>query len=960
MSARDDDRRDPDRDADRDPDRDAGPELGRDAEHDASSHAPGAEPGRPARLEVLERNLALLLTRAYEPALPSDAFRARLRERIAHDTARAPGAGPRPAPVRASATARPRAVGPARWLPLAAALLVAFGAALAIGAWLRASRGARSVDEILAHGEHAWRERAGERTSNDRTWNAAPVDGRGFEHPGGTLELAATERHGDWRVWLASDGVATLAPGARATIAFATKAASGRDAESTSTGSSVALDAALERGALTVERLSASSASGPWRIATSQGLFELERGTLELSYAGPRLGDGTQSVRARLADGAATLAAVSSTNSGARDALPLDTAVTVRGGRIVDALALRTNASGDGRDVVSALTNPASERSGAGTQSPNASGSNTGAAGEDGAATSDALARLSIRLALPDGARPTGPWTATVLPVLRLPAVGAPVTRVFEPSSSVGENGEFPGCAWELGAGAYELFVCAPGRATWRTSDLALAAGERIEIVATLDVPARALGRVVDARSGAPIAGAFVLSETDLPSTIAPFDFDSESDDDAWRSWSALTRTDDDGRFELPALSAGRHVLRASAPGFGAAWSGMLDIAAGSTNEIELRLAPGGSIRGHVRDELGRARVNRRVIASHIDLRAPRRCISYGLAQTDAEGAFSISDLTSGAYMVLEIDRDARPRGRQVAVRAPEATIVELGEQPGSVLRLRALDVNGSPLADIDLSVQPEGSPPGEERTWQSDRTDAEGYASFPGFAPGRYEVVAGREMGSQIAMVGVVELAAVPVDTHELRLPAGTIGGVVTANGAPAPRGCAVLLSRREGDRWEFGGRAITDANGRWSLDFVPAGHWRATAYASTGRWAPTAAEPIELPSSTGETRERATIDIDLRPGASLRILVRDSAGKPLPRVELEFVDANGESSSFSEVDRTDARGAREIPGIAPGRWIVRGKREGFAPVEATIDLEAGAQGELELVMRPTGTEPK
>lgn len=872
------------------------------------------------RRDVLERNLELLLTRAYEPARPSPLLRARLASAIEFEFQSRQRTAP--------ATARPRRT--RHWLPIAAAALIAFGLAFAAALWFGARRPGASLDAILARGEHAWRVHPQPATS--RSWSACAAGERGFEHPGGALELAAASQH-DWRVWLGGEGSARLAAGARAQLDFQSDVH--------------ALAAVLERGALTLERL---ASGGAWRIDTAQGAFELARGDLELAYVGPELADGTRTLRAELGGGEAWFL-----ENGERRALPIGQTLTVRGGRVLETPALAST-PGDGRR---AAADPTQGGLGHARTEQRAGDSNA-----------KPTATLAARLDLPQATRPTQRWSATLIPVLRLPDIGDPRTRVFDAAATMDASSDAPGFTWSgLAGGTYELFVNVPGRATWRTSELVLGAGETLSIVVAPADPARALGRIVDARSGAPIADAHVISETDLPSPVAPFDFEQHSPHEDWRTSVAHTQSASDGRFELGALSPGRHVLRVSAPGYGAAWTDVLDVRAGGVIDgLELRLAPGGSIGGRVRDERGKPRADRRLLASHIDFGAPRRCISYGYAVSDNLGEFAIDDLPSGAYVVLELDEtNVSPRVRQVVVRAPERVRVDLGgDQQGARLTLRARFSDGRPATEVDISIQPSeakeriGTAPEAPQRWQSNRTNAQGQVSFDGITSGRYEVVAGRNMGSQLACIGSVEVADVPEVTHDIVLPDGACHGRVTTGGETAPVACAVILQRKDADAFVFGGRVLTDARGEWSCEFLRPGRWRAFVFASSGRWAPAISadfDIVSVRSSSAAASERSPrVDVDLGPGAALCVRTRDASGAALGRVGLTFVDARGDAFQFTELDQTDERGVLEIPGLGAGRWIVRGIREGFEAASATIDLETGARAELELRLPTTG----
>ena len=83
----------------------------------------------------------------------------------------------------------------------------------------------------------------------------------------------------------------------------------------------------------------------------------------------------------------------------------------------------------------------------------------------------------------------------------------------------------------------------------------------------------------------------------------------------------------------------------------------------------------------------------------------------------------------------------------------------------------------------------------------------------------------------------------------------------------------------------------------------------------------------------------------------AHVRGVVRDSGGHPLSNVE---VIARGSDRRVM----TDAAGVFELPGAAPGRDVIVGRRVGFAADSQAVTLRAGDTVTVALMLRPQSVE--
>ena len=844
-------------------------------------------------LPVLDANLRALLARAYVPVRPPVGLRARLGTRLAAELDQR----------AAAALARSRR----RTALRAAAALLAVGLA-ALAAWRGLSPGrpgeapfAGSPAPGSVRERGAW-----------RALDAAEL-AAGIEHAGGEIEVVAPQ-DAALRVWLGAAGRAVVEPSGRARIASVDAAgpaaADGGRADAprgevadAPGGGHADLACELIAGALTLERY---ARGGSWTLGTAHGAFALDRGALRVALephsALARLDSG--SARARLAGGELALEIGSELR-------------VARGERVADASA---------DEAPPARRTPAVSATEGGGPAPEPA----------------SRPRLAGRVLPLAGREPPASARVTLLREVRLPRVADP-----EHHDVALVDGRF--ALEDLEPGTYTVFVEAPAAAVWQRAGLALREGTtELEVELSGGSPLR--GRVVD-HAGAPVAGARVLSETDVPAQVVAFDPAGVDE-----GGPAFARSDEDGRFEFPALSHGRHVLRATAAGHGAGWSQPVALSPGvgdGAGEVELRLSRPGSIVGRALGPDGAPEAGAIVIAARIEYAAQRSRISFGHAVADAEGAFAVRDLPPGYYAVLRPrgDRGSPDRGlgvREARVEAGETVEVELGPSVrGTEVAGRVVGADGEGLAGFDVMLIPAGRDWTQAR-WQSDRSREGGAFTFDSVAPGAYEAYVGRSLGSNFVRAGIVVVPAAPRFEPVIELGPGSIAGRVRAaeGGRPEPRAWLVLM-REEGSGWAFHGRVQADGGGAYRWEGLAPGRYRAVAYGAGGL-APASGEVLLSAAASA-----AELDLALERGASLALTVRDARGRPVEEASVRFEDASGERVEFSPEDVTDVAGALAVPGIAPGRWKISVEKSGHAPASATVDLARDQHAELAIELR-------
>ncbi len=710
-------------------------------------------------------------------------------------------------------------------------------------------------------------------------WRALDAEecAHGVPFDAGTLELAVAAHRAQEIVRVGAHGTLRLEAGARATLS----------------GDAQQPTIALGRGRAALERL----APGPaWRIEAAGARLELAAGALRLD-ARPGAPD---ELLAWLDSGAGSYGE-------ARTALPLHRELRFRAGALQDGRTALEDPDAQRRRV--ALATPAAP--------PDPAVESSG---------STAALALALRVLAPDGT----PWTRE-LPLValreeRLPAIRRPI--VLRAQSA---DGSF---RFQLERdGRYTLFALAPESAA-RKLDGLVPSATPAAIELRLEAGVTLRGRVLEAASGAPIAGATVLSEDDAPLQVLPFDASGLPPELA-----ARTSTDADGRFVLAHLSSGRHTLRASAPGFAADWSSRLDTRE-AADELRFELARGGTLSV----ALEPPEPGMRVIASAIDTSFQRPCLSFAAGVSDAQGELAFEHLPAGAYVVLRAPSVGTTDASYATVSEGVTTQLRLGTQlRGQTLSGRVLDSSGAPLAELDVMLQSADHP---DQRWSSTRSDAQGRFRFEAVAADEYSLYVG-DLGRHF-----VELGRVRVQTLDLArdfvLGSGTLRGQLRERGRSAIAEGWLILQEWSAGSWSFRGKAQSDAQGAFSFVGLQSGRWRVIGQAQGPRLAPAISAPVEL----GPSALEAECQLELEPGAALEISVRDDAGRPIAGLEPVLRDARGERWQFSAADRTDSAGRFSVPGIAPGRWQLVLVRTDGTRAERTLELEVDHVTTVDIVL--------
>jgi protocatechuate 3,4-dioxygenase beta subunit len=368
------------------------------------------------------------------------------------------------------------------------------------------------------------------------------------------------------------------------------------------------------------------------------------------------------------------------------------------------------------------------------------------------------------------------------------------------------------------------------------------------------------IGRVVD-EAGRPISGATLRPETfegrGLPALVGE---------------TMAGSSGADGSFALGPLPAGSLGLLVSHRGHA---NGRVEAVVRSRQAADLRdvaLETGLAVRGRVRDREGAG-------LPGILVRAEPARGGEGAtadAETDADGAFSLSGLPAGAYAVVaEAAGFARARASATAGGAP----VEIVMDVGGTISGRVVDAEGRPVEGATVfgeSAEPDSSP---ARSWVYGTTgeDGEGRFTIRDATPTTY-VLRVRASGTGEASLAGVEVAAgrtTDVGTVTLAR-SGTLTGVVVDTDGEGVPGATVLVQREATVSHGDDPRAQTDTAGTFEVRGVRPG--RVDLVVSHPAYVSGRASGIEVEVD----KEPAPVRIVLSRGGRIEGRARHRDGRP------------------------------------------------------------------------------
>ncbi len=401
---------------------------------------------------------------------------------------------------------------------------------------------------------------------------------------------------------------------------------------------------------------------------------------------------------------------------------------------------------------------------------------------------------------------------------------------------------------------------------------------------------------------GATIEGGVVQTAGGAPATDEPVYAVSDTGD----SFSATT--DLNGQYALTGLPAGTYQVSAGGDSFvEAVNTGVVVAAGGVVENCDLALAPGGTISGTVTGPGG-------PVAGALVGAAGADGVTSATATTAADGAYTITGLPAEAYSVsatadgLFGTPDA---GVNVTTAGSTGGVDLTMAQGGSLSGQLQSSVDGSPAADVDLSLQ-------NGATTESAETDASGDFSVTDLPPGVYTITTVSTdfmTATATATVAAGATASVTITVG----PIGQVSGTVTSSAGLAVAG--VTVSATGGANFETS--AVTDSSGAYMLTGLDAGTYQVTV-GDEGTPGLVGTQVTLNPTNTAVT---ANLSLDVA-GTISGTVFEANGSTPLSGAEVELSQAGvGLLGSTS-----DDQGNYSFVIVAPGTYQVEALAQGLA----------------------------
>jgi len=400
-----------------------------------------------------------------------------------------------------------------------------------------------------------------------------------------------------------------------------------------------------------------------------------------------------------------------------------------------------------------------------------------------------------------------------------------------------------------------------------------------------------------------------------------------------------LAVTDEQGRFELPALPAGRYTLSVNKPGWVRSYYGArrlwrlpavpIVVADGQrVANLAVKIMRGAVISGRVRDANGLPLVNARaMVLEYRTIAGVRRLEQFfgsgttALIGTDDRGEYRHYGLPPGAYVVAA---------------APPAIGAASGFRVTSPADIQWATQSGQPAQPGTTAVTAAGPPPAQ---------------AIYGYEPTYYPGVSDPTAATMVTVAPGEERTGIDLTVRQITT-ARIQGSVVRNDGLPVIGAQIALM--REGDsvsvssQLDTGGtRASVDARGQFTLPSVRPGRYVLTARAAsrpperqTGPVAggmTTMQNPMDLWAMAPVTIDGQNIDglsLMLQPGINItgRVLFEATtlaAPTDLSRTRVQLLPASmmiGGTLNSMNVSMVSpaADGTFVLPGVAPDRYML------------------------------------
>jgi RNA polymerase sigma factor (sigma-70 family) len=479
--------------------------------------------------------------------------------------------------------------------------------------------------------------------------------------------------------------------------------------------------------------------------------------------------------------------------------------------------------------------------------------------------------------------------------------------------------------------GGYELAlqpgwyrVSASGNGYTSVTRLIELTGDR-ELDFFLNPAGQLSGRVIDAESGAPAAGATVVARSDTaePKTV---------------------HAGPDGRFEFSGLGSGRFRLFATLNGrYGAGEE--VALTPGESRQSDIRISQRGvSLEGKV-VEVG---TGRPLPESEVWLRGT----AEWSARTDEAGRFRIDGLVPDEYEITATASDFVLGRQQVLVSEQGRSGVVLALHKGAAVHGRVTLASGAPVAEavVESSAWALGDP-----RLVHIRTRADGTFTLKPIEPGRVKLAAYHPEHGLTRMVDVMVTTGESAPVQLSFTADASVSGTVRFDDGSTAAGALVTLSSEQANAaWT----TTANADGSYRVESLPAGAY-SVSIRSPSAWSEDSVvhDPakVQLELSSGERKV-----LDLRvPGGHERIQGRvvDASGSPVAGASVwaeRLVEGAPTGSALGGVEvYTLDDGSFSLEGLPRGEYLIGARHVEHA--RGTLSpIRAGASGVVVALRSP------
>jgi Carboxypeptidase regulatory-like domain/PDZ domain len=329
--------------------------------------------------------------------------------------------------------------------------------------------------------------------------------------------------------------------------------------------------------------------------------------------------------------------------------------------------------------------------------------------------------------------------------------------------------------------------------------------------------PASSLaGRVIDAATRVPVAGAKVTLEASASSEADP---ESEV-------------TDAQGAFRFTRLTPGRYRATAvTEHGYGRSAGSTLVGLAQHVDGMEIELFPARRVAGRIVTATGEPCPHGRVTLRD---RAHDRTV---VARGGPDGQLVLDGVRPGSYDVA-VDCDghrARERYDAIAVGDADVTGRVWEVDAGARIRGKVTLRSGAPVDAVELFAQHIDAAPRDGAAWAGAHSGPDGSYELSGLAAGTHRITLTTERGVAPPDGYLVAVAAAATVERDLVLDDGgtLVGSVVDATGAPVAN---VRISIEAAGRIAILPDVWSDTGGRFTIEALAPGDYRIGALSARG----------------------------------------------------------------------------------------------------------------------------